>query len=506
MESKKYSHLDVYKLIFETSTEGILVCNKKGEIKLANSSMLSLFGYEREELINQKIEFLLPDSLKKLHVTHRDGYSKAPEKKQMGAGRDLFGLKKNGDKLPLEISLNHMTIEDDFFVMALVTDISERKKQEEKIHELNADLEVKVQQRTKELKENQVLYGLIAENFPNGIIGVLDSKLEFTFAAGEELKKSGLVGKFLVGKSYLDSFDNSNREEVLTKLKRVFKGDVCSFEIKKRNNIYQVDAVPLVYPDAENISQILVVEHNVTKVKNIEEKMRDSLEREKELGEMKSQFISMASHEFRTPLSTILSSVSLIEKYDVLGNKEKKKVHFQKVKNNIRSLTNMLNDTLTISQIEERTNDLDANFFDLYDLAQEALEESEGLIKANQKIEVNFTGTKIIKTDRQILKTVLVNLLSNAIKYSEENIIMNIDSTYDVILVKIVDKGIGIPLNDQKHLFERFYRANNAENIQGTGLGLNIVNSYISILKGEIKIESKENIGTQVEIKIPVIE
>ena len=118
MEQKTYSHLDIYKLIFETSTEGILVCNKKGEIKLANSSMLDLFWYEREEIIDQKIEFLLPDSLKKLHVTHRDGYSKAPKKMQMGEGRDLFGLKKNGDKLPLEISLNHMTIEDDFFVMA----------------------------------------------------------------------------------------------------------------------------------------------------------------------------------------------------------------------------------------------------------------------------------------------------------------------------------------------------------------------------------------------------
>ncbi|MGB1039514.1 MAG: PAS domain-containing sensor histidine kinase [Flavobacteriales bacterium] len=503
MEKNKFSHIDIYKLIFETSTEGILVCDREGRIRMLNDSLLTLFGYEREELLGNKMEILLPNNLKKSHVNLRDGYSKKPERKQMGAGRDLFGLKKNGDKLPVEISLNHMTIEGEFFVMALITDISKRKEQETQIHDLNAELEIKVQLRTKELKENQILYSLIAKKFPNGIICVLDKELKFNFAEGEELSKNGIKGKFLLNKSYLDSFNEENKEEVKEKLHRVFNGEVANFEIKKLRSVYEVHAVPLMYEENKAVSQLLIVENNVTKIKKIEDKMKQSLLKEKELGEMKSQFISMASHEFRTPLSTILSSVSLIEKYDELGNEEKKKVHFQKVKKNIKNLTNMLDDTLTVSRIEENTNELEITEFNLIDLIHEVIEECEGLRKEKQEVVINLAFNNEVSTDRKMLKTVLVNILSNAIKYSEESVLFGVAKDENNIVLNIDDRGIGIPERDQQHLFERFYRANNALNFQGTGLGLNIVSSYISFLKGEIKIQSKENLGTNVSIKIP---
>ena len=505
MEGKEFAHIDIYKLIFETSTEGILVCDKEGVIKMLNESLLSLFGYQREELIGKKLEILLPKSLKQEHVSHRDSYKKKPARRKMGQGRDLFGLSKDGTKIPVEISLNHMTIEGEFFVMALVTDITRRKKNEDEIHNLNNKLEKKVHERTKELRENQILYSLIAKNFPNGIICVLDKDLKFTFAEGEELSKLGVKSKFLFNKSYLDSFNKENRQEVEEQLLEVFKGKVANFEIKKIRSVYEVHAVPLIYEHEEEVSQILIVENNVTKIKKIEEKMKQSLEKEKELGEMKSQFISMASHEFRTPLSTILSSVSLIEKYDKLGNSEKKKVHFEKVKNNIKSLTNMLNDTLTISKIEENVNELNISSFDARDLIQEVIEECEGLKKSKQDILVNFAGNNILKSDKKALKTIIANLLSNALKYSEDNVRLSMNVESKSLEFSVIDNGIGIPEDEQDNMFERFYRAKNAINIQGTGLGLNIVNSYISMLNGEIQIQSQKDVGTQVFIKIPII-
>ena len=132
----------------------------------------------------------------------------------------------------------------------------------------------------------------------------------------------------------------------------------------------------------------------------------------KKLDEFKTRLYTNISHEFRTPLSTILSSVSLIEKYDQLGNTEKKKVHFEKVKNNIKSLTNMLNDTLTISRIEENTGEVELARFNVLDLIHEVIEESEGLRKSKQEIIVNFAGEKVINSDRKILKTVLVNIVN----------------------------------------------------------------------------------------------
>ena len=504
MEEKKFSHIDVYKLIFESSTEGILVCNKQGEIKMANESIINLFGYQMKELIDQKIEILLPNEYKKSHVGNRDGYAKKPERKQMGAGRDLYGLKKNGEKFPIEISLNHMTLEGEFFVMALLTDITTRKTQEIAIHDLNAELEVKVLERTRKLNENQVLFSLISKNFPNGIICVLNKELKFTFAEGEELSKSGVKSKFLLNKSYLDSFNSENKGEVKAKIERAFAGEVVSFEIKKRRSVYQAHVVPLIFEKETAVSQILIVENNVTKVKNIEEKMKQSLQKEKELSEMKSQFVSMASHEFRTPLSTILSSISLIEKYDELGNDEKKKSHFEKVKKNIRNLTNMLNDTLTISRIEENMIEVNKEIANIQDLMSEVIAETEGLRGENREIVVNFAGEETLKIDCRILKVVLANLLSNALKYSEKDVVVEIAAESKELSMSIADKGIGIPLAAQDKLFDRFYRADNAANIQGTGLGLNIVKSYISLLGGELSVNSIENVGTTVFIKIPI--
>ncbi len=504
MEEKKFSHIDVYKLIFESSTEGILVCNKQGEIKMVNESITRIFGYEKEELLEQKIEVLLPNEYKKSHVGNREGYAKKPERKQMGAGRDLYGLKKNGDKFPIEISLNHMTIEDEFFVMALLTDITTRKSQEVAIQDLNTELEVKVMERTRKLNENQVLFSLISKNFPNGIICVLDRDLKFTFAEGEELTKSGVKSKYLLNKNYLDSFNSDNKEEVKEKIKKAFEGEVVSFEIKKRRSVYQAHVVPLVYEKETAVSHILIVENNVTKVKNIEEKMKQSLLKEKELSEMKSQFVSMASHEFRTPLSTILSSISLIEKYDELGNEEKKKAHFEKIKKNIRNLTNMLNDTLTISRIEENMIAVNPEMTNIHDLLAEVIAETDGLKGENREIIVNFAGEENLELDQKILRVVLSNILSNALKYSEKDVVMDVAGTKQYLEINVTDKGIGIPELAQSKLFDRFYRAENAENIQGTGLGLNIVKSYISLLKGELSLKSIENVGTTIFIKIPI--
>ncbi len=504
MEEKKFGHIDVYKLIFESSTEGILVCNKEGEIKMVNESITRIFGYEKEELIDNKIEILLPNEYKKSHVQNRYSYSKRPERKQMGAGRDLFGLKKNGDKFPIEISLNHMTIEGEFFVMALLTDITTRKNQEIAIHDLNAELELKVDERTKKLKENQVLFSLIAKNFPNGIICVLNKELKFTFAEGEELTKSGIKSKFLLEKSYLDSFNKENRKEVEEKLARAFRGEVVSFDINKRSSVYQAHVVPLIYETDSEVSQILIVENNVTKIKSIEEKMKQSLQKEKELSELKSQFVSMASHEFRTPLSTILSSISLIEKYDQLGNDEKKKSHFEKVKKNIRNLTSMLNDTLTISRIEEKMIEVNLEVVNIYKLLAEVIAETDGLKGENREIIINFAGEENLKLDQKIMKVVLANVLSNALKYSDKDVVVEVAATKEELAISVADKGIGIPEVAQAKLFDRFYRAENAANIQGTGLGLNIVKSYISLLEGELTFKSRENVGTTIFIKIPI--
>jgi PAS domain S-box-containing protein len=249
------------------------------------------------------------------------------------------------------------------------------------------------------------------------------------------------------------------------------------------------------------------LEEQVIVRKKAEEEAKIALERERELNELKSRFVSMASHEFRTPLSTILSSASLISKYTTTDTEEKRGKHVGKIKSSIENLNNILNDFLSLAKLEEgKTNILTSNF-DLVQLIKEVVSDMETVLKRGQKISFELSGdSKVINTDKKHVRNILINLISNAIKYSAEDkpIAIKLEFESTKTTVEIIDAGIGIPLNEQKHLFERFFRAKNAVNIQGTGLGLNIVKKYIEMLNGSISFETKENVGTRFKITLPV--
>lgn len=225
-----------------------------------------------------------------------------------------------------------------------------------------------------------------------------------------------------------------------------------------------------------------------------------SLVKEKELNQLKSRFVSMASHEFRTPLSSIQLSASLIEKYAQEYQNPNISKHVGKIKLGVSNLTNILNDFLSLERLEAGKIESLEEAFDLVNLAEEITEEMQLFAKQNQNIIYQHTGkTSTIVLDSSLLKNCIINLISNAIKYSGENtfIEFNTEINQSQCLVTISDNGIGIPIDDQKHLFEPFFRANNTGSIPGTGLGLNIVNRYINLMKGEIQFESAQNKGAK---------
>jgi signal transduction histidine kinase len=224
-----------------------------------------------------------------------------------------------------------------------------------------------------------------------------------------------------------------------------------------------------------------------------------ALQKEKELNELKSRFVTMASHEFRTPLSTILSSASLISKYSEGEDQDKREKHIDRIKSAVNNLTGILNDFLSLSQLEEGKAQNKPVNFHLQDFTTGVIEEMKTLLKKDQNIIYKHTGSSDeISLDKQLLKNILINLISNAIKYSSEGKEINITTELDnkILKLQIQDQGIGIPKEDQQHLFSRFFRANNATNVQGTGLGLNIVKKYIELLGGEIDFSSELNKGS----------
>ena len=237
----------------------------------------------------------------------------------------------------------------------------------------------------------------------------------------------------------------------------------------------------------------------VTALRVAKEEVSLSLEKEKELNQMKSRFVSMASHEFRTPLSSVQLSSSLIEKYAQPFQNKNIEKHVHKIKNAVGNLTTILNDFLSLEKLEAGRVEPAFQEFDLVKLAEEITEEMQMIAKQDQNIIYQHTGLEsVVSLDQHLLKNCMINLINNAIKYSGENtfIEFNTEINDKQCIVTIKDNGIGIPDTDQKHLFQPFFRAHNTGNIPGTGLGLNIVLRYAGLMKGELQFESKINQGT----------
>jgi len=382
--------------LFLYANEGILTVNEKGEITRINPSAEKLFGYTKEELTGQRIEVLVPKRFSK-HSEQRTDYSKNPRARSMGAGMELYGLKKDGTEFPLEISLSPYSTPQGKFTVAFIIDITLRKEVEERHKNYSIELERQVKNRTLILEE-----------------------------AIEELEKT------------------------------------------KRE-------------------------------------LNNALHKERELNELKSRFVSMASHEFRTPLTTMMSSLSLISKYGEQNDKENQNKHVARIKGSINNMTDILNDFLSVSKLEEGRIDYQPEKQNLKTILTEILSEMQPLVKETQQITYMHAGREDGLTDKRLLKNILFNLISNAIKFSPENQAIEVHSSFEGTNLKISvkDYGIGISREDQKHLFDRFFRGQNATHIQGTGLGLNIVLKYLELMKGSIDFKSQENEGTTFTLTLP---
>jgi PAS domain S-box-containing protein len=251
---------------------------------------------------------------------------------------------------------------------------------------------------------------------------------------------------------------------------------------------------------------ITKLEEEVIERKKAEEEARKSLERERELNELKTKFVSIASHEFRTPLSTVMSSAALIQQYKDKNDLEKVDKHVLRIKSSVNHLTQILNDFLSLGKLEEGKVDIKPETIEINDFLHEIIEEVQSFLKEGQKLEIHCPKEiKQIETDPRILRNIMFNLISNASKYSDSGKTIDIDCAKEngKVLFGIRDHGIGIPKEDQKHLFDRFYRASNAGQIQGTGLGLNIVKRYAGLLGGEISFKSDYGKGSTFYISIP---
>ncbi len=407
------------KVIIENAIDGIIVIDENGTIILANPSTYKLFAYEKGELEGKKINILMPGRFASNHDDYLNHYKNTGERKIIGIGREVVGMKKDGTFFPFNLSISELIINNVRYFAGTVHDISAQKEAQAKVEELNSILEARITERTEQLAR------------------VVNTLMETNKALRNEIT------------------ERKNIELALLKSK---------------------------------------------------EETQAALESEKNLSELKSRFITTASHEFRTPLSTILSSAKLIGRYADESGQESRMKHIKRIETAVKNLNNILYDLLTWNKFEENKILFRPVNFDLTELIKEVIEEVQIDSKIGQDIFYEHEGeSKEIVSDPVFIKNILINLLSNAIKYSNEAQSVFVFSKIDAsnIYLEVKDYGIGIPAEEQQFLFDRFFRANNVESIQGTGLGLNIVKKYVSSMNGEISFQSEQNKGSSFFIRIP---
>jgi two-component system sensor kinase FixL len=387
MESAK-----LLKAIIETAIDGIITIDDRGLVESLNPAAQKLFGYDLEEVIGKNISMLMPEPDKSGHDGYLTRYQHTGEKRIIGKGREVRGLKKDGTTFPFRLAVSEVKYDDRIIYTGFIHDLSKEKEAERRLKEYAAELEGLVEERTKSLKKM------------------------------------------------------------------------------------------------------------VNALSEAKEEVSLSLIKEKELNQMKSRFVSMASHEFRTPLSSVQLSSVLIEKYAAPFENENIKKHVNKIKSAVGNLTTILNDFLSLERLEAGNVQSKPEPFDLVNLAEEVTEEMQMIAKEDQNIIYQHTGVKrLVNLDQNLLRNCMINLISNAIKYSGEHTFIEFNTEIQdaCYIITVSDNGIGIPDLDQKNLFQPFFRANNTGNIPGTGLGLNIVLRYAKLMDGTVDFASEVNKGAR---------
>ncbi|SNZ00745.1 PAS domain-containing sensor histidine kinase [Flagellimonas pacifica] len=615
---------EMFTLLSEGVSEGIIVVNEKQIIVATNSAANEMFGYDMDELINQPLNTLIPVKFHHGHGGHFKNFLQRGEKRKMAEGRELFGLRKNGEEFPIEAGLNPFHLQGATYIMALIMDVSVRKAIEKDLNLRSKALSSAINGITitdAKQKDNPVIYlnaafenltGYPKEEILNknlrflqrqdndqqgvkdlhkavrdgksceveirnykkdgtlwwnkiSITPIKDSNDEVTHFVGiqnnvtdrieaeeernhwnrifeESLNEIYIIDaktlKFLRTNQGAQNNLGYNWDELqkftpvdikpeyneVTFKKLILplrsgKEEKITFEtvhLRKDGSTYPVE-VHLQSSYIEHQKVLVAIVLDITDRKDYTEKLertveertqqlRQALEKEKELNELKTRFLSLVSHEFKTPLSSILTSTTLLSKYTESEQQPKRDKHITTVRNKVKQLDNILNDFLSIERLETGKVKYNLEQFPLSKVVNQVIYDANLLLKSGQKINYpEGIDDVVITFDEKIFELVLSNLVHNAIKYSPENTTINLEvlKNNGSLQLMVKDQGIGIPETEQKFIFNRYFRANNALLNQGTGIGLNIVKQHLENMGGNISFTSQENTGSTFIVEIP---
>ena len=615
---------EIFNILLEAVSEAVIIVDNHQHIVEVNTSALSIFGYKKDELIQRELNLLMPSNYHKNHTKHFEAFIKKGKKRPMGKATDIYGLKKTGDIIDIEVELNPFTIYKKTYVMALIKDVSEVRETEKNLMLKSSALQsasngIVITDALKH--DNPIIYfnsafqrltGYSSKEILNHNCRFLQGKdrdqeplkeLRKAIDTGESCqvtvrnyKKDGslfwndlYIMPIINNRGILTNFIGIQNDVTLRKTAEAERNHLAAIFDESLNEIYVFDAKTLKFVNVnhgaqKNIGYTIEELKNMTPLdlkteedeivfrnnidtllnKNVEkidyetvhqrkdgskypvevhlqrsslgenevfvaiilditerqnyteklenkveertEQLKVALSKEKELNDLKTQFLSLVSHEFKTPLSGILTSSVLLGKYKLAEEQGKRNKHIETIADKVHYLNTILNDFLSLEKLETGKINYSFNHFKLSKVVDEVIYNANMLLKKGQSIKYpgNIDDISLYQEEK-IIAIILTNLVNNAIKYSSEDTVITIAIKQNKTITKIQvkDNGIGIPVKDQKSIFERYFRAENAINTQGTGIGLNIAKNHLENLGGTICFESEEQKGTIFTITIP---